>query len=329
MSRKVIVLAGAFLLLFFLANPSSAHRNEGRVLGDATQAAQVSFSEVTAGPGVILPNSPLFFIDKIYQQLKLALANSPEEKAKVRAEIIGERLAEVKVMILRDNEKGLQKALQNLTEESNFASADLDNQAEEGENVEEAAKTLNETLKQEKEVLNSLSEHSTGSVGFTFRSAGEKVKKQKMVVEDRLPDELLQREIEDGLKTEIESQASEAAHTTLNIKRSIIELQKRASDAAVKEQQKRLEAIKKAIAKQNEQQRKKYELLLKLEKKKQEELKKRQEMLRKKAEEAAKATSELEKEVGVSDIQKEEPEDNLENFEEVTTESKDNDTTER
>lgn len=306
MSKRFVVLLASFLLLFLTAFPAFAHHKEGRVLGDATQAAQISFSEVTAGPGVILPSSPLFFIDKIYQQVRLILATTPEAKAKVRADVIGERMAEVRVMILRDNEKGLNQALQNLTEESDQAAEDLSNQANSGKNVEEAAKTLNETIKQEKEVLNSLSEHSAGSLGFTFRSAGEKVKNHKIEVEDQLPAELLQREIENELEDEIEDKSTEATKLTLKIERNVNELEKRASDAATKLEKKRLEAIKKAIEARNQELRRRHELLLKLERKKQEELKKRQEMLREKAKKAAKATSELEEEIETGDSHEEE-----------------------
>jgi hypothetical protein len=306
MNKRLIVLLIVFLLLSFLVNPSFAHRTEARVLGDATQAAQVSFTEVTSGPGVILPNSPLFFLDKIYQQLKLALVRSPEEKAKVRAEIIGERLAEVKMMILRDNEKGLALALTNLTEESNNAAADLHNQAEDGENVEEAAKTLNETVKKEKEVLDSLSENSTGSVKFTFRSAGEKVRLHKMSVEGQLPEELLEKEKEDQLQLDIKDHSVEAKKLTQRVEKNVGELEKYSSEAAKRLEKKRMEEIRKAEAAKNKELKRRQEMLLQLEKKKREELKKQQEILRLKAEQAAKALSELEKEVEVADLQEEE-----------------------
>lgn len=291
MNKKITILLSSFLFLLLVATPVFARQSE--VLAESTQAASLNFPPTTQGPGFILPNSPLFFLDQWYQQLKLSMATTPEAKAKVRSQIIGERMAELKVMLSLNNEKEINKALQNLTDESNQGAKDLLNSSNKGTNVEEAAKVLNESIKQERDTLATLNKQSTGSLSSDFQSARERTTVQKAAVVEKLPVALIKREVESDLENEVEDKAEEAHSAALDLEDHLKELQNQASEAAKESQDKRLEIIKKAIESKNEQLKKQNEAELKAEEIRQEGLKKEQERLIESAKKAAEAAREV------------------------------------
>jgi len=291
MNKRIAILLSSFLLLLLVVTPVFARQPE--VLAESTQAATLTVSPTTQGPGLILPNSPLFFMDQWFQALKLAVATTPEAKAKVRAQIIGERMAELKIMLSLNNEKEINKALQNLTEESNQGAKDLLKESNKGTNVEEAAKVLNEAIKQERDALTALDKQSTGSLASDFQSAKEKAKIHKSAVVDKLPASLIQREVESDLENDVRDKAEEVHAAALDLEDHLAELHKEATSAAKEAQDRRLEAIKKAIETKNEALKKQTEAELKAEEVRQEALKKEQEKLLESAKKAAEAAGEV------------------------------------
>ncbi len=290
-----IKLAIPLLVALFLLTASGAfaHHRE-KVLGVSTQSSDLSFpEEVTAGPGAILPDSPFYVLDTFWQQVKLSIARSPEDKAKVRAQIAGERLAELRIMLSQNDPAGIDRALTQLTKETEDAANELSNASASGKEVGEAAKQLNEAIKIQRDILGKLSDQSAGTLRLKFKTTREALKASKVEVEDELPEDLLENEIEDELENEIEDDAHEAEDLTEALEDQIEELQKQASESAKKQEKKRAEAILKAIEAKNDQLKKETEALLKAEKKETEEAKKQQESLREKAKKAAEAAREL------------------------------------
>ena len=208
MYKKLAVPILVLLLVTLIATPSFAN-HRGRVLGESTQAAELDFPGVSSGPGAILPNSPFFVFDTVWQKVKLFTARSAEDKAIVRAQIAGERLAELRIMLSQNDPDGIAIALSQIQKEAQQASTELSQSAANGQNVEEAAKELNEAIKLQREILGKLANQTTGSLRLQLKTTREELKASKVEVEDELPDELLENEIEDELKDEIEEDLEE------------------------------------------------------------------------------------------------------------------------
>lgn len=288
---------GVFLfLVFLLFNPAyqesaSAHHKE-LVLGESTASSQLVFPPVTAGPGFILPDSPLFFLDQVFQAVRLVSALDAQSKAKVRAQIAGERLAELRVMLTRNSEQGTTTALTQLTKEADMAAKALSEAAASGQDVSLLARQLNETIKTQRQVLGSLENQTRGTLRLELKAARRALKEAKVEVEDELPEGELEKEIEENLHDEIEEEVEEADDSVQELERSLEELNRQASEAGRKALKRREEALKKAIEERNEQLRKNQERLLEAEKKKQGELLRVQKTA---ASEARKAVEEAQK----------------------------------
>ena len=76
MKRNLIF---TILLIVFVSYPSSSLASE--------------FPLVTGGPGFILSDSPFYALDRLFQKGKLILAFTPQKRAEVRNNIMGERMA--------------------------------------------------------------------------------------------------------------------------------------------------------------------------------------------------------------------------------------------
>ncbi|MEK9176110.1 MAG: DUF5667 domain-containing protein [Patescibacteria group bacterium] len=290
---KLKFILPLFFAFFLLAASSSFAHHRGKVLGVSTQSSDLVFPEVSAGPGAILPDSPFFVFDTIWQKVKLFSARSAEDKAKVRAQIAGERLAELRIMLSQNDPDGIAIALSQMEQEAQQSSTELSQAAASGQNVEEAAKELNEAIKLQRKVLGLLANQTDGQLRLQIKAAREALKLSKVEVEDELPEELLEDEIENELEDEIEEDADEVEDLTEELEDQIEELQEQASESAKKIDKKRVEAIKKAIEKKNEELKKENELLQKAEKQQAEFAKKQQKLLREKAKKAAEAAKEL------------------------------------
>lgn len=296
---KLIVKGFIFLLSFSLtslvfalsSNLVLAH-HKAQVLGDATASSQLIFPPVTSGQGLILPDSPLFFLDQFSQQVKLLLAFSSEQKAKVRAQIAGERLAELRIMLERQSPEGINVALSQLTKEVGFAAKDLSGAAAQGANVKVLAKQINEDIKFQRKLLNLVAHQTSGVLRNQLKTARQSLKEAKVEVEDELPEDELENEIEEGLTDEVENEVEEASESAKMLERALNELQIETSKSRAKALERREEAIKKAIEKRDEVLRKVEEKLLEAEKKKQEKLLEIQEKAAEKAREAVQKAQE-------------------------------------
>jgi len=242
-----------FVFAFSLILPKSAlSHHQGKVLGESTVSSQINFPPVTSGAGFILPDSPFYFLDKTFQQIRLLIAFTPESRAKVRQEIAGERLAELRIMLARNNQSGADTALDGLAEEVDKMAISLSEAAASGKDVKELAKEINQTIKSHRDILNSLESQAEGVLKLKFKTAKEALKLSKTNVEDELPEEELEKEIEEGLDDEIDELTEEATGSARRLEHAINVLERLASEAAVKEQLKREEALRHAIEVKNE-----------------------------------------------------------------------------
>lgn len=258
-------------LLLALGKPVSAHHKE-QVLGEATSASELVFPPTTAGTGFILPDSPLFFLDEVFQSLRLSLAFGSEGKARVRAQIAGERLAELRVMLSRNDPDGINTALTQLTKQVADASVDLADASSQGKDMSVLAKQFNETVKVDRKILGELASRSSGALKLQLQVARRALKEAKVEIEDELPEDELLKEVQEDLEDSVDENASDAESLVEKLERDLNELDKQATEAAKRSLKNREEALKKAIEEKNNELVKAEEKKLEIEKKKQEKL---------------------------------------------------------
>lgn len=249
---------GAIVVLFVLVvfpTSVSAQNYKQMVLGESTQASDLSFPQISAGPGVITPDSPLYFLDKAYQSFRIALA-SPEEKSKIRAAIAGERLAELRLMMAENDEKGISTALSEMTFEMDKAAESLNSAAGKTGNVEESAQEVNQKLKEQRFALKSLIQQARGELRLKLLAANAALKEAKVEVESKLPEEHLINEIEDDLAETIEEEAGMATESARRLEYAVTQMDRLASmsgDRDLKLFEKDRASLDEAVMKRREQ----------------------------------------------------------------------------
>ncbi len=263
-------------LVIVLSSSSVSAYHQGDVLGVAS-AQTLSIPPTAEGPGLILPDSPLFFLDRLKQQVRLLLAFTPEQKSKIHAAIAGERLAELQIMLAKNNTAGVRVDLQGVSDNLKAASQDLDNAKLTGRNINLLAKEINDSIKEKESKLSVLESKATGETKAQVRGAREALKVAKVKAEDNLPADLLKNEVEDDLNREIEDHINNATGSAKGINRAIDVLTRLASEAASENKTHREKALKHAIEVKNDALRKQEEKLIEAENKAQEKLMKAKE----------------------------------------------------
>lgn len=273
--RKTIVfisLISFVLLILILVTSQPVYARHRRVLGVSTESAAVQIPPTTEGPGLVLPDSPFFFLDQIKQATRLFFAFSPEAKAKIHNAVAGERLAELRIMLSRQNSNGIETALEGISKNLEKAAENLSNAQLSGKDISEIARKINTDIKRRQESLDILESQVDGELGLMVSTAQASILQSKIEVEDGLPDDELENEIRDDLDREIERRIQKATDSAIELEDDLDDLEEEASKAAQKTLKRREEALKKAIEKRNESLKKIQEKLLESEKKKQEKL---------------------------------------------------------
>lgn len=264
------------------------------------------FPAVSSGPGFILPDSPVYFVDNFYQKVKLTLAFTPERRAIVRNEIVGERMAELRVMHARGNQKGISVALYELARESRALGMDLKEAELEGRDVTKIAKSINDSLRANRQVLAQAAASSNEELSLKLDSANEGLLIAKVDVENYLNPVDLEDAIDSDLEDEVETAVLGIETEAVSADRKLEKLEKRAQKQAEletkkAEQEEKIEAQKttlKELAEKRKEAREKRKKILEERRKKiqeaREALKKSKEAS-KKVREAKKANEELKK----------------------------------
>lgn len=301
MSRKSVSVFAIGLLslvisfvLVFSRSAIASHR--AQVLGETTDSSSLSIPPTSEGPGLILPDSPLFFLDELKQNLRLFLAFSPETKAKVHAAIAGERLAELQFMLAKNNEDGIGIALSGVSDNLEKAASDLTEAKLQGKDVKILAKTINDLIKDKRKKLSFLEDQAQGELKAQVKAIKEALKAAKVEVEDNLPEDELENETEDDLEEEVEDHIRVASDSARGLEHAINVLGRLASQAAEKNQTRREEALRHAIEVKNEAFLRQQERSLELENRKQERLLKAKERFMEKTREAVEKAHEAARE---------------------------------
>lgn len=230
---------------------SSVSANHLKAVLGVEEMPVLSIPPTAEGPGFLLPDSPIFFIDQLKQEVRLLLALKPEQKAKVHNAVAGERLAELQLMLAKNNPVGVRIALQGISDNLKAAANDVTVAKLTGRNISLLAKEINDSIKEKQKSLSSLEKEALGELKAQVMAAKESLKVSKVKVEDNLPADLLINEMEEDLSMEINDNISKAAHSAVGINRAIDVLTRLASEAAARNQPRRYEALIHAIQVKN------------------------------------------------------------------------------
>lgn len=268
---KLGALILILILIALIAKPVSAY-NHAQVLGVSSSQNLPQMQATTEGPGLVLPDSPLFFLDQIKQTTRVLLAFTSEEKAKVYEDIAGERFAELRFMLAKNNRESARIALQGVSDNFQNSARELSQAKFAGRNVTKLAKKINDDIKLKQQALDLLEDQVGTELRAEIIASSEVIVMAKVKVEENLPVEDLRNEIVYDLNRQITRKVAMTSNSASEIYSALDGLNKQATQAAQSALKRREEALTKAIAEKSESLRKKEEKLLELEKKKQESL---------------------------------------------------------
>lgn len=245
----------AFIIFFaVLLTPPAAlgsyEEHKERILGVATKAS-LSIPPTAEGPGLLLPDSPLYFLDQLKQTVRLSLAFSPESRAKTHADIAGERLAELRFMLAKNNTQGADSALSGLSLHMKAAGKEVTLAKMNGNDVSQLAKTINTSIKDRQKVLDSLEVQATGEMQARVRASQESLMVAKVYVEEGLPVHELEQEILDDMRRLAQRGAEDISVSATQLEKDIEILKVQEGLASVNNLKAREEAIQKAIEEKN------------------------------------------------------------------------------
>lgn len=293
---KVLKGALSVFIIFILSLTfaSTSFARHSQVLGVSAQEP-VSTIPLSQGPGLLLPNSPFYFIDLWRDNLSLLLASfDPEAKARLHAKIAAERIVEVKLMLEGKNVNlaGLDTALNNITQNIEGAKLVIKAKKQQGQPVEKLAAEINQIVDNQQQALKIVLKISDDKVKLKIKAVQKAIEEDEVEIEDELPEDELDREIEKELEDEVDDEAGEASGSAARIERLVERLSEEASKSAQKALRRREEALERAIKEQNKERERIEKDLKKTEEEKHKELQKAQQKL---VEEARTAAREVRK----------------------------------
>lgn len=243
--RKITNLSYIIVFLFIFAPAPVLARHGGVVLGEAADPTQFALPAVTLGTGLFLPDSPFYFLDEAYQNLKLKLTLDPQKRARLGTQIAGERLAELKIMLQRNNPRGIDVALSQLKAAEDLTGKNLREAGAKGD-IGKFSQEINETVRSHQAILEKMENQANGSLRLKFKTAREGVRETKLEIEDQLPEGILEKEIENGLEKEIEEKVKDASFSNQQAERARKSLKmNRETTEKMKNQRQKTEEIKK------------------------------------------------------------------------------------
>lgn len=237
--RKLLIFFLSFSLASLVTLLSSAPVSAlsvREILGDSTIQQPLSIPPTAEGPGLILPNSHLFFLDQLKQEFRLFLAFTPEQKTKIHNNVAGERMSELRIMLAKNNTLGIEAALKGISDNFKAASNDLADAKLTGRNVSLLAKEINDSIKDKQRTLSVLEKQATGEIKAQVAATREVLKIAKVSVEGNLPADLLVNETIEDLNQQINDSINSASFSATEINRAIKVLTNLASDSAVQKQ---------------------------------------------------------------------------------------------
>lgn len=190
--KKISVVISFFCIVTYSLQLPVYALPKRQVLGIKT----VLFPAIPAAPGMFLPDSSLYILDILFKELSIALAPALPQKAQIMAEASQERLAEAGIMLKRQNPRGTGVALTAMADEVMGAVMQLKKAKAQGEDVTKPIFSLNEQIKSQRFLLRQVSEQTDGSSKAQLELARQRLDEAKIVLEEELPDDVLQKELQ-------------------------------------------------------------------------------------------------------------------------------------
>lgn len=251
-----IIPSFLILLIISLSTTFSVYANHGQVLG-VEVPQRIPAIPISQGPGLLLPTSPIYFVDLWRDNLSLILASyDPETKAKLHLKIAAERIVEVKLLMeaKATNAPGLDTALANITENIEGAKLALKTERAKGRNVEKLAKELDQTVDKQKEALDILAQNADPRTSLKIEAVQIALKQNDTEIEDELAQDALDDEIGIELALEIAGQVKGASDSARRVDTLLDKLTREASKSSEKAL-KNCPRIKNQITEKNQEER--------------------------------------------------------------------------
>ncbi|MBI5044565.1 MAG: hypothetical protein HZC02_01435 [Candidatus Levybacteria bacterium] len=199
----------------------------------ADDGQKISFPDVTAGPGYILPDSPLYFLDKLYQKTRLSFVFTPENKAKLHMQIAYERLAELRVETSRNNQAGIDQALSELQIETMAAAKEVKDAFAQGKDVTQLARTIHQGLADYRSILLQVRSQMPDTVfEQKLTAAADVLWDAKLATEEALPMGDREHELAANLDQELDEAVMGVTSSNEKLDKRFAAYQKLASRAA-------------------------------------------------------------------------------------------------
>lgn len=231
----------ALLLVTFSAVPAAAYHDR-EVLGESIQLSDTVFPAITSGPGHILPDSPLYFIDRTYQNFRLALVFTSEAKAKLHADILGERLAELRVVAMRDKKAAITAVLAEIEKEALASATELKDASAQGKDVTQLARTIHQLLADYRGVIVAVkAQVPDTSFEQKLATTADVLWEAKIISEDALPTGDLEAELAANIDEQLEEEVMGIASSAGRLEKRLSAYEKLASRAAEREAKKQQE----------------------------------------------------------------------------------------
>lgn len=264
--KRILPVVFLIIVLIIVFFKNTSVYNRAAVLANTSKP--IIMPPTAEGPGLILPDSPFYFLDKLKQEIRLDFAFTPESKAKVYASIAGERIAEFRFELAKNNIQAADIALQGLRENTKNAADQIALAKFSGKNVDTLASDINKSIKEHQQALDFVTSQAKGETKVSVAFAQTTLDTSKKIVENALPKEELDNEIRDDTIRNAKQSAENTADDAEALQTSLTVLQQQATEAAKNNLQKRQDALQKAIDEKNNQLKKIEEVKLDEEKRK-------------------------------------------------------------
>ena len=197
--RRVSAFGFFFIVFLVISVPPVLANVRQEVLGNEVSSSDITIPPTVEGPGLILPDSPLFFLDTWKQQARVLLSFSPESRLAVRSSIAGERLAELRIMLAKDDAAGIETDLRGIQDNLQAAADEVRNTQLSGRAVVKLARDTNDNLKLIRASLDVLEAQAAGSIRARVRVTQDALQEAKVVIVEVLPEPERTNEVQNDL----------------------------------------------------------------------------------------------------------------------------------
>lgn len=214
----------SFLITILLAFPSKSFATNTHPLKEILGVSSASELPATIeGPGFVLPQSPLYVLDKLKQNILLSLSFSPDKKIETYNAIAGERIAELKIEIEDGEVQGIDTALAELTSTISQARGEVENLNRRGKLNPQIALKLNDDIRSRFVYLNNIEAQLTGSLKTKVKAAARSLLEDKIKIAIFLPSDIASKEEENDLKLAINQSIEDMTDSTAILQKAFEE----------------------------------------------------------------------------------------------------------